>query len=50
MLIPGAPRFFTAARTSHAVYGRGIVRALVWAGVLTLCGIGLVELKKLGGH
>ena len=30
--------------------GQGLVRAVVWAGILTGCGIGLVELKKLTGH
>jgi hypothetical protein len=30
--------------------GLGFARALVWAGALTVCGIGLVELKKLAGH
>jgi hypothetical protein len=30
--------------------GLGTVRALLWAGGLTACGIGLVELKKLAGH
>ena len=30
--------------------GQGRVRAAVWAGILTGCGIGLVELKKFAGH
>lgn len=30
--------------------GLGYARALLWAGVLTVCGIGLVELKKVAGH
>jgi hypothetical protein len=30
--------------------GLGIARALMWAAGLTSCGIGIVELKKLGGH
>jgi hypothetical protein len=30
--------------------GQGMVRALFWAAVVTLCGVGLVELKKFAGH
>jgi len=30
--------------------GLGMGRALIWAGALTACGVGLVELKKLAGH
>jgi hypothetical protein len=34
---------------SRAV-GHGFMRAFVWAGLVTLCGVGLVELKKFAGH
>ncbi len=30
--------------------GQGLLRALAWSGVLTVCGVGIVELKKLAGH
>lgn len=60
MRVPGAVNFFAAARATHAVYGSivvlavvtglGLGRALAWSAVLTGCGVGLVELKKLAGH
>jgi hypothetical protein len=34
---------------SRAV-GHGYLRAFLWAGIVTLCGVGLVELKKFAGH
>jgi hypothetical protein len=34
---------------SRAV-GHGYLRACAWAGAVTLCGVGLVELKKFAGH
>jgi len=30
--------------------GHGFLRAFGWAAIVTLCGVGLVELKKFAGH
>jgi len=30
--------------------GQGIIRAVFWAGIVTVCGVVLVELKKFAGH